>query len=214
MPLTPNDLNQITRSTLGHYESQAVSYWEGTQDHDVLQNINALLSYIEESPPLSPPFTILDFGCGPGRDLMTFAKLGHRAIGLDGSAAFVKMAQAHSGCEVWRQDFLALDLPPSKFDGVFANASLQHIPAQELPRVLRALHASLKPRGVLFASIPHGDDREGWNNERYSCYHSPARWQALVAAAGFERLQMFYRPVNAPVEEQRWLASAWRKRES
>jgi SAM-dependent methyltransferase len=97
------------------------------------------------------------------------------------------------------------------FDGIFANASLQHIPAQELPRVLRQLHAALKPRGVLFASIPHGDDREGWNNERYSCYHSPAHWHSHMCAAGFIELQHFFRPVGLPREQQPWLASVWRK---
>ena len=58
-----------------------------------------------------PPYTILDFGCGPGRDLKTLAALGHTAIGLDGSAAFVAMARADTGCEAWQQDFLALYLP-------------------------------------------------------------------------------------------------------
>lgn len=184
MPLTPSHLTQITTSTLGHYESEAVPYWEGTRDHDVRQNIDALLAHIEGAPPL----TILDFGCGPGRDLKTFTALGYRAIGLDGAAAFVEMARVNSGCEVWQQDFLSLDLPPALFDGVFANASLQHIPAQELPRVLLSLHATLKPRGVLFASIPHGDNQEMWNEARYSCYHSPARWAALVTASGFDEV--------------------------
>jgi SAM-dependent methyltransferase len=174
----------------------------------VRQNIDALLKHMEAAPPL----TILDVGCGPGRDLMTFTALGHRAIGLDGAAAFVELARVNSGCEVWHQDFLSLNLPPAMFDGVFANASLQHIPAQELPRVLQALRATLKPRGVFFASIPHGDDSERWNEARYSCYHSPARWFTYMAAAGFDEITHFYRPTNAPKEEQRWLASAWRSR--
>jgi SAM-dependent methyltransferase len=55
-------------------------------------------------------FTILDFGCGPGRDLKVFAELGHIAIGLEGAAHFAAMARAYSGCEVWEQDFLKLDL--------------------------------------------------------------------------------------------------------
>ena len=57
------------------------------------------------------PFTILDFGCGPGRDLMAFTERGHDAVGLDGAARFVEMARTNSGCEVWRQDFCRLDLP-------------------------------------------------------------------------------------------------------
>lgn len=104
-----------------------------------VKTFQALLRHIEGKPP----FTILDFGCGPGRDLKTFTSLGHTAIGLDGATAFAAMARADTGCEVWVQDFLNLDLPPHHFDGVFANASLFHVPSQELPRVLQQLHASV-----------------------------------------------------------------------
>ena len=78
--------------------------------------------------------------------------------------------RAYSGCEVWQQDFLKLDLPENYFDGVFANAALFHVPSQELPRVLLELHASLKPGGVLFSSNPHGHNEEGWNGGRYGVY--------------------------------------------
>ena len=135
----------------------------GTRGHDVSQNIAALLQYIEGDPP----FTLLDLGCGPGRDLKALADRGHHAIGLDGAARFTAMARAHSGCEVWQQDFLKLDLPDHYFDGVFANAALFHVPSQELPRVLLELYSSLKPGGVLFSSNPHGHNEEGWNGGRY-----------------------------------------------
>ena len=62
------------------------------------------------------------------------------------------MARIHSGCEVWRQNFLALDLPRGHLDGIYANASLFHVPSRALPRVLRQLRAALKTGGVLFSS--------------------------------------------------------------
>jgi SAM-dependent methyltransferase len=71
------------------------------------------------------------------------------------------MARAHSGCQVWQQDFLKLELPVQYFDGVFANAALFHVPSQELPRVLLELHTTLKPGGVLFSSNPRGRNEEG-----------------------------------------------------
>jgi len=197
----------VSAATLAHYEARAEDFRAGTRDHDVSQNIDALLRHIEGTPP----FTILDLGCGPGRDLAALTRLGHVAIGLDGAARFVEMARADTGCEVWQQDFLALDLPPARFDGVFANACLFHVPSAELPRVLRALHATLKPRGVLFSSNPRGEGEEGWNRGRYGVYHDLAGWRRHLTAAGFTELEHYYRPTGLPREQQPWLASVWRR---
>jgi SAM-dependent methyltransferase len=208
MKLSPRDLKLISRITLDDYEQRAEDFWEGTRAHDVHQNIEALLAAIEGEPP----FSILDFGCGPGRDLKRFAERGHKAIGLEGAARFVAMAQAYSGCAVWQQDFLRLELPSRRFDGVFANASLFHVPGQELPRVLREVRATLKPRGVLFCSNPRGDDEEGWSRGRFGVFHSLASWRRFMDAAGFVEIDHYYRPPGLPCEEQAWLASVWRKR--
>jgi SAM-dependent methyltransferase len=207
MKLNPQDLAKIADVTLAHYNQRAEDFWRGTRDHDVSQNVAALLQYIQGDPP----FKILDFGCGPGRDLKAFAALGHTAAGLEGAAEFVAMARAHSGCEVWQQDFLKLDLPDSHFDGVFANAALFHVPSQELPRVLRELRASLKPGGVLFTSIPHGHNEEGWSGERYGVYHDLAAWRRYLSGAGFVELTHYYRPSGLPRAQQPWLASVWRR---
>jgi SAM-dependent methyltransferase len=207
MKLDPQDIARISAVTLDHYDRRADDFWAGTRDHDVRQNIEALLAAIEGPPP----FAILDFGCGPGRDLGAFARLGHVAVGLDGSARFAAMASAFSGCEVWRQDFLRLDLPAARFDGVFANAALFHVPAQELPRVLRELRAALKPRGVLFSSNPRGKNDEGWNRGRYGAYHDLDAWRGYLADAGFEEIGHYYRPAGLPCDEQPWLAVVARR---
>ena len=206
MALDPRDLETIAAATLAHYNDGADSFRAGTRDHDVTQNIDALLRAIEGPPP----FTILDFGCGPGRDLQTFMRRGHQAIGLDGAERFVEMARAASGCEVWHQSFLGLDLPDARFDGIYANASLFHVPAQELPRVLGQLHATLKPRGVLFSSNPRGSNEEGWKGTRYGAYHDLEHWRAYLAQAGFAEIEHYYRPPGLPREQQPWLASVWR----
>ena len=203
----PEDLAAISRTTLGHYEANAADYEASTRDHDVLQNIAALTRHIEGPRP----WTLLDFGCGPGRDLATLTSMGHVAIGLDGSEAFVQRARAATGATVWHQNFFDPDLPASHFDGVFANASMQHVPGVRLPSVLRALHATLKPRGVFFASIPHGDDEEGWNGQRYGRYHDPESWRRHLTNAGFEELEHYFRPEGLPRDQQRWFASAWRR---
>jgi SAM-dependent methyltransferase len=207
MKLDPQDLAQITATTVGHYNSVADDFREGTWDHDVSQNIAALLRHIEGSAPLQ----ILDFGCGPGRDLKTFTAMGHVAVGLDGSERFAEMAREETGCEVLQQNFLELDLPVERFDGIFANAVLFHVPRQELPRVLRELHGALKPHGVLFSSNPRGENKEGWNGSRYGSYHDLDNWRELLNAAGFIELEHYFRPEGLPLAQQPWLASVWRK---
>ena len=200
--------DEISRRTLEHYDSRAEDFWQGTRDHDVSQNMAALLKHIEGAPP----FTILDFGCGPGRDLKAFTERGHVAVGLEGSARFAAMAREYSGCEVLQQDFLELDLPAGRFDGVFANASLFHVPGRDLPRVLGELHAALKPGGVLFSSNPRGANEEGWNKGRYGAYHDVEAWRRYLGQAGFTELEHYYRPPGLPREQQPWLASVWRRR--
>jgi SAM-dependent methyltransferase len=204
--LDQDELKAIAGRTLRHYDHNAQQFWEATQDHDVSQNIQALLQYIEGPKP----FTILDFGCGPGRDLKTFAELGHVAIGLDGSSKFAAMAGTLE-FEVWEQSFLQLNLPNERFDGIFANASLFHIPCQELPRVLKELKATLKPRGVLFSSNPRGSNQEGWSDDRYGAFHDLEAWRKYATGAGFTELTHYYRPAGLPRHEQSWLASVWRK---
>ncbi|HWZ46661.1 MAG TPA: class I SAM-dependent methyltransferase [Herbaspirillum sp.] len=211
MTSNTDDLEQIAATTLAHYSARAKDFREGTWDHDVSQNIAALLGALGASDADAPPRVILDFGCGPGRDLLTFTRLGYRAIGLDGTPDFVEMARRDSGCEVWQQDFLQLTLPAAYFDGIFANAALFHVPGQVLPRVLSELHAALKPGGALFCSNPRGENQEGWHAGRYGVYHDWEAWRALMTRAGFSEIEHYYRPAGLPREQQPWLASVWRK---
>jgi SAM-dependent methyltransferase len=205
-----HDAEQIRRlgtRTIAYYDRFARAFWEGTRHHDVSQNYLALLNAIEGEPP----YSILDLGCGPGRDLSHFRSQGHDAVGLDGSREFVAMARAHSGCEVLHQDLLAMRLPDGRFDGIFANASLFHVPSRELPRVLLELHETLKPRGVLFSSNPRGSNEEGWSDGRYACFFDLDTWRDYVTAAGFVELDHYYRPPGLPRARQPWLATVWRK---
>lgn len=200
-------LREIAGVTIGHYDRMADDYRAGTENHDVSQNRAALIDAIEGEAP----YSILDFGCGPGRDLMAFREAGHEAVGLDGAAAFVAMARHAAGCEVLHQDFLALDLPAARFDGIFANASLFHVPRQELPRVLGQLREALKPRGVLFSSNPRGGNEEGWVGGRFGCFLDLETWRGRLSAAGFAEVDHYYRPPGKPRHRQPWLASVWRK---
>ncbi|MDX8406395.1 MAG: class I SAM-dependent methyltransferase [Mariprofundus sp.] len=195
------DLDQIERRTLAYYEASAESFWLGTRHHDVSQNIEAFLQALPKEKVLD----ILDFGCGPGRDLLTFKNAGHRPTGLDGSKTFCRMAQQYSACPTLHQQFLSLDLVDDSFDGIFANASLFHIPGMELARVLSSLHRALRPGGILFSSNPRGNS-EGWNGSRYGHYMELETSRLFLQQAGFTILHHYYRPETQPREQQPWLA--------
>ena len=197
---------EVAATTIAEYDRVAEDFRRGTADHDVSQNIAALLEAIEDEPP----HVILDLGCGPGRDLHQFTELGHKAVGLDGSSKLAAMARAQTDCAVLHQDFLSLDLPSAYFHGIFANASLFHVPRSQLARVLGDLAASLKPGGVLFCSNPRGQNEEGWVDGRYGCFHNLETWRSYVTTAGFQELHHYYRPPGRPRAEQPWLATVWR----
>ena len=203
MPINKSlvDLEEIEKLNIAHYEESAESFRLGTKDHDVSQNIAALLDALPKEKTLD----ILDFGCGPGRDLCVFKELGHRPTGLDGCKEFCKMAQEQSGCPTLNQQFLKLELEENSYDGIFANASLFCVPSQELLRVLTELHSALKKDGILFSSNPRGN-AEGWQGQRYAHYMEFETSQLFLQQAGFKIVEHYYRPEGKPKEEQPWLA--------
>jgi SAM-dependent methyltransferase len=196
----------MTLKTIAHYAENSTGFWEGTKDHNVSQNINALLNHIEANSP----YTILDFGCGPGRDLKTFKDLGHSAYGLEGCEEFCNMARKHSGCKVYHQNFIDIELDSDFYDGIFANASLFHMPKENLPGLVSKLYASLKTGGILFTSNPRGNE-EKLDGTRYANYMELDEYKNIIEAAGFELIDHYYRPEGQPIENCPWLACVFKK---
>ena len=202
------DLGEIEKFTIAHYENNAESFRVGTKDHDVSQNIAAFLGALPKDKKLD----ILDFGCGPGRDVNVFKEMGHRPTGLDGSKEFCKMTQQLSNCPILNQRFLHLELEDNSFDGVFANASLFHVPSLELSRVLKEIHSALRKGGILFSSNPRGST-EGWQGQRYGHYMEFEESQIYLKQNGFKILDHYYRPSGKPRELQPWLAIVSQRQE-
>jgi SAM-dependent methyltransferase len=218
---TDAEVEEAARATLADYGAVAEGYAAGNMDHDVRQNIDALLAPLLADDP-ARKLDILDVACASGRDLRAFSRMGHRAVGLDGVPAFCDMSRslcAEWGCEVWQQSLTSLELPAARFDGIFANACLFHIPSAALPGALAALRGALRPGGVLFSSNAHGfgEDREGWTAGRtpgtrsYVCWLSEASWVRCCEDAGLELLDSYYRPPGKAREQQPFLATVWRR---
>lgn len=190
--------------TIAEYQLTAESFKVGTWAHDVSQNRQALAAAMPRNPG-----RILDLGCGPGRDLVAFQAEGYDVVGLDATPAFVEMARQVANCEVWQQTFLDLQLPENYFDGIFANASLIHVPRSEMVRVLRDLGRSLVAQGAIVMSMVRGEG-EGFSHRptgaRYVVGWEYDTLAPCIEAAGFQIVRHYYRPPNAPPEAQNWLA--------
>jgi SAM-dependent methyltransferase len=99
---------------------------------------------------------VLDAGCGSGRDAAAFAGAGYVVTAFDGSAELVRLATAATGLPVRRMTFADMDWDAA-FDGVWACATLLHLPLAELPAAFARIAGALKPGGVFYASFKEGD---------------------------------------------------------
>lgn len=152
----------MTNDTLDFYEKNAEAYFVQTKDISV-----DLDSFLAKIPPGG---RILDAGCGSGRDSRAFVQRGYKVDAIDGSGALAEFASEYAGIpvKVCRfQDFVG---PTYKYDGIFASASLLHVPPNELPAVLKRLVAALAPKGVLWATFKYG--RQTSVDERHRFFNN------------------------------------------
>lgn len=166
-PADPADINGA------YYDRHAQAYFERTRDLDVSHLYRPFLAQ------LAPGARILDAGCGPGRDLRAFRERGYDAVGIDASASMVRLARVHAGAEVHHQRFQDVAWR-EVFDGIWACASLLHVPRSELAEVLALLADALKPDGVLYASFGWGRGEREANGRRFTLLDSEQLDRLLV----------------------------------
>jgi len=114
---------------------------------------------------------ILDAGCGVGRDVLAFAEQGYSVVAFDASAEMVRLASERAA---GRAEVLQMRFDDAawreEFDGVWACASLLHVPATDLPPVIRRLRAALRPGGVIYMSFKHGSGERVVGGRRFTDY--------------------------------------------
>jgi SAM-dependent methyltransferase len=161
------------RLTLDYYEENAEAFDQRTRDIDLSP------LYAHFLPLLPPGALILDAGCGTGRDGMEFAKRGFRVMAFDASRAMVHLASARIGRPVLHLSFRQLNFD-HEFDGIWASASLLHVPKVDMPEVLDVLHHALVPGGVLYASFKRGEG-EGIRDGRFFNDYTEDELRRLMA---------------------------------
>jgi len=134
------------------------SYARGTQWHTEKFDSYDLSPLIDRFLDLVKGKRILDLGCGIGRDVAVFRERGCRVTGIDASPELLAVAKLRMpDADLREMDFLHLDFPDAPFDGIWAAASLLHVPKAKLPTVLREVVRVLKPEGALFSSWKEGE---------------------------------------------------------
>jgi 2-polyprenyl-3-methyl-5-hydroxy-6-metoxy-1,4-benzoquinol methylase len=136
-------------SSVGYYDENADRFFQDTVNADM----GALQQRFTELLPAGG--RVLDAGCGSGRDAKVFTEMGYDVVAFDASEQMVQRAQAHTGLEVLQMTFDNVEWQ-TEFDGIWASASLLHVPRAQMVEVCRRLRDALVPGGVLYFSFKHG----------------------------------------------------------
>lgn len=136
--------------TLSYYNTRSASFVEHTLSADMSTTRNRFTALLPANA------YILDLGCGSGRDAKAFLDAGYRVDAIDGSEELCKYARAYTGIDVRCMRFQELDMKET-YDGIWACASLLHLPEKELEEVLRKVGTALKMGGILYTSFKYGD---------------------------------------------------------
>ena len=172
-----------------YYNNNAKAFFEGTAYVDMSGQYKDFLANLPEGG------SILDAGCGSGRDSLFFKKLGYQVVAMDGSVEMCKLASEHIGQEVVFAKFQEVDLKKltngqELFDGIWAAASLLHVPSSEIESVLGKLKDVLKQDGIFYASFKYGNF-EGERNGRYFYDLKEDTAKALFTKIGFKVEKMW-----------------------
>ncbi|MGP4713014.1 MULTISPECIES: class I SAM-dependent methyltransferase [unclassified Psychrobacter] len=172
---------QVSKSTLNYYDENAVEFAMQTVSIDMHDLYELFINQL----PQRDTQRILDVGCGSGRDANYFAKQGYEVTAIDASAELIQWARQHhmSSRITWvHLDFSSIENQAweNKFTGIWACASLLHVPFFELPCIIQSLLETLTDDGVMYLSFKYGEG-ERIDNERFFCDMNEARWATIVA---------------------------------
>lgn len=158
--------------SIDYYNKYAATIFEDTAEQDMSDIMEEFLVCMEEGD------TILDLGCGSGRDSLSFYEMGYDVTPLDASEEMCKLAEIHTDLDVLQMDFREMEFDDA-FDGIWACASLIHIPKKEFPEMLGRISEALKRDGVIYMSF-HRGDFEGFIGERYFSDYTEKEMERMI----------------------------------
>jgi SAM-dependent methyltransferase len=188
-----------------YYQQHARTFFADTVDVDMTPLYRRFL------PLLPDRARILDAGCGSGRDARVFATLGHHVTAFDASPALAALAERHLGQPVACLRFQGIAWQAA-FDGIWACASLLHVPAAELPEVMQQLCLALKPGGALYASFKYGSGEREHHGRRFTDLDESGLAAVLRGVPVLEAVETWTTGDLRPGREaERWLNTLLRR---
>jgi SAM-dependent methyltransferase len=187
------------------YEQNAEDFFRRSVDADMARG------HAEFTALLKPGARVLDAGCGSGRDALAFSRAGFQVTAMEASAGLAALARAHTGLPIQVMTFDEVDWRDA-FDGVWACASLLHVPRAQLAPTVRRLRDALTPGGVFWMSFKYGTEERQAGDRRFTDLDE-AGAQALVAEAGGLALISLHvtEDVRADHSGDRWLSILCRR---
>lgn len=173
--------------TIAYYNKNAKAFCDNTFHADMRSCRNRFISFLPK--PKGENITVLDAGCGSGRDSLCFMKQGFLVEALDASEELCRLAEQNLGQKVPCMSFEDISYI-ERFDGIWACASLLHVSRRNLPAVLHRLYRALKSQGIIYASFKYGDSEVVRGERQYSDFKEDSGME-LFTSAGFMVLECF-----------------------
>lgn len=158
--------------TINYYNQQAKKYYEQTINVDMSPLYEQFLNYLE------PQSHILDAGCGSGRDSLYFLEHGYQVTAIDAAKNLAQLAEDLIAQPVLKMKLQDLDYK-SKFNGIWACASLLHLQSDKMQQVLKKFAAALVTEGIIYISLQYGEGEE-FKNGRFFNYYTEKSWLKLM----------------------------------
>jgi 2-polyprenyl-3-methyl-5-hydroxy-6-metoxy-1,4-benzoquinol methylase len=191
--------------SIGFYEQNAEEFFRRSVDADMARG------HEEFTALLSPGAHVLDAGCGSGRDALAFSRAGFQVTAIEASPSLAALARAHTGLPIQVMTFDQADWRET-FDGVWACASLLHVPRAQLAPVVRRLRDALKPGGAFWMSFKYGTEERQAGERRFTDLDEAGAAALLVEAGGLALISVHVtEDVRTERSGDRWLSILCRR---